>query len=24
VICTFLPHFTDAKMYGWVIVRPRS
>ncbi len=21
VICTFLPHFTDADMYGWVIVK---
>jgi len=21
VICTFLPHFVDAQMYGWVIVK---
>ena len=21
VICTFLPHFADAQMYGWVIVK---
>jgi plastocyanin len=23
VICTLLPHFTVAKMYGWVVVRDR-
>jgi plastocyanin len=23
VICTFLPHFADAQMYGWVVVRDR-
>ena len=23
VICTFLPHFTIARMYGWVVVRAR-
>jgi len=24
VICTFLPHFAEAQMYGWVIVRDRQ
>jgi plastocyanin len=23
VICTFLPHFAEAQMYGWVVVRDR-
>ena len=23
VICTFLPHFVEFEMYGWVVVRDR-